>query len=90
MLTCDGGELEQVSIQVDVHPGAVVRQGDAGAVPPDRQVLLEAEDQISQPDLYRLSPGEGASPPGVILHQHLGNTWENLDHAPLNSKDLLI
>lgn len=42
--TCDGGEFEQVSVQVDVHPGAVVRQGDAGAVPPDRQVLVETED----------------------------------------------
>lgn len=72
LLTCDGGEFEQVSVQVDVHPGAVVGQGDAGAVPPDRQVLVEAEDQTSQPHLHRLSPGEGASPPGVVLHQHLG------------------
>lgn len=73
MLTCDCGEFEQVSVQVDVHPGAVVGQGDAGAVPPDRQVLVEAEDQTSEPDLNRLGPREGTSSPGVVLHQHLGD-----------------
>lgn len=31
---------------------------------------MQAEDQTAQPHLDRLSPGEGASPPGVILHQH--------------------
>lgn len=71
--TCDGGELEQVSVQVDVHPGAMVGQGDAGAVPPDRQVLVEAEDQPSQSNLDGLSPGEGTSPPGVVFHQNLGD-----------------
>lgn len=55
-----------------MHPGAVVGQGDAGAVPPDRQVLVEAENQTSEPDLNRLRPREGASSPGVVLHQHLG------------------
>lgn len=69
--TCDGGEFEQVSVQVDVHPGAMVGQRDAGAVPAHREVLVEAEDQSSQSDLHRLSPGEGASAPGVVLHQHL-------------------
>lgn len=71
MLTCDGGEFEQVSVQVNMHPGAVVGQGDAGAVPSNREVLVEAEDQTTKPHLNRLSPGEGTSPPGVILHQHL-------------------
>lgn len=74
MLTCDGGEFEQVSVQVDVYPGAVVRQGDAGTVPPDRQVLVETEDQTSQPYLHRLGPGEGTSPPGIIFHQNLTKT----------------
>lgn len=74
--TCDGGEFEQVSIQVDVHPRAVVGQGDTGAIPPDRQVLVETEDQTSKPHLNRLSPGEGACPPGVILHQnHEAGVW---------------
>lgn len=71
MLTCDGGEFEQVSVQVDVHPGAVEGQGDAGAVPPDRQVLMEAEDQPSQSDLHGLSPGERAGPPGIVFDQDL-------------------
>lgn len=71
VLTCDCGEFEQVSVQVDVHPGAVVGQGDPGAVPSDRQVLVEAEDQTSEPDLNRLGPREGTSSPGVVLHQHL-------------------
>lgn len=71
-LTCYGGEFEEISVQVDVDPGAVVGQRDAGAVPPHRQVLVQAEAQTSQPHLDRLSPGERASPPGVILHQHLG------------------
>lgn len=75
MPTCDGGEFEQVSVQVDVHPGAVVGQGDAAAVPPDRQVLVETEDQRSQSNLHRLSPGEGTSPPGVVFHQNLEKTW---------------
>lgn len=68
--TCDGGQFEQVSVQVYVHPGAVVGQGDPGTVPPDCQVLVEAEDQTSQSYLNRLSPGEGASPSGVVLHQN--------------------
>lgn len=76
VLTCDGGEFEQVSVQVDVHPGAVVGQGDASAVPPDRQVLVEAEDQTSQSHLNRLSPGEGTSPPGIVSHQHLVKIWK--------------
>lgn len=67
-LTCNGGEFEQVSVQVDVHPGAVVGQCDAGAVPPDCQVLVETEDQTSQPDLHGLSPGKGTSAPSVVLH----------------------
>lgn len=71
VLTCDGGELEQVPVQVDVHARAVVGQGDARAVPPHRQVLMEAQDQSSQPDLNRLSPGERTSPPGIIFHQNL-------------------
>lgn len=54
-----------------MHSGAVVGQGDAGAVPPDRQVLMEAEGQSSQSNLNRLSPGEGTCPPGVIFHQNL-------------------
>lgn len=73
MPTCDGGEFEQVSVQVDVHPGAVVGQGDARTIPPDRQVLVETQDQTSQPYLNRLSPGEGTSPPRVVFHQNLGN-----------------
>lgn len=76
MLTCDGGEFEQVSVQVDVHPRAVVGQGNAGAVPPHSQVLVETEDQTSQPDLNRLSPREGTSPPGVVLHQNLVKKWK--------------
>lgn len=72
LLTCNGGEFEQVSVQVNMHPGAVVGQGNAGAVPPDRQVLVETEAQTSQPYLNRLSPGEGTSPPGVIFYQNLG------------------
>lgn len=71
MLTCNGGELEKISIQVDVHTRTVVGQGDAGAVSPDRQVLVQAEDQSAQPHLDRLSPREGASPSSIILHQHL-------------------
>lgn len=71
VLTCDGGEFEQVTVQIDVHARAVVGQGDAGAVPAHRQVLMEAQDQSSQSDLDRLSPGEGPSPPGVIFHQNL-------------------
>lgn len=71
VLTCDGGELEQVAVQVDVHPRAVVGQGDAGAVPPHRQVLMEAQDQPSQSHLNRLRPGEGSSPPGIVFHQNL-------------------
>lgn len=67
-LTCDGGEFEQVSVQVDMNSRAVVGQGDSGTVPPDRQVLVQAEDQTAQPHLNRLSPGEGASPPSIILH----------------------
>lgn len=76
VLTCDGGEFEQVSVQVDVHPGTVVGQGDTGAVPPDSQVLMETEDQTSQSNLNRLSPGKGTSPPGVVLHQHLVKKWK--------------
>lgn len=55
----------------------MVGQGDAGAVPPDRQVLMEAEGQSSQSNLNRLSPGEGTCPPGVIFHQNL----QQVDHA---------
>lgn len=77
VLTCDGGEFEQVPVQVDVHPGAVVGQGDAGAVPPHRQVLMEAEGQTSQSHLNGLSPGEGTSPPGIVFHQNL----QQKDHA---------
>lgn len=68
--TCNGGEFEQVPVQVDVHPRAVEGQRDASPVPSDRQVLVQAEDQTAQPYLNRLSPGEGASPPGIVLHQH--------------------
>lgn len=78
VLTCDGGEFEQVSVQVDVHPGAVEGQGDAGAVPPDRQVLMEAEDQPSQSNLHGLSPGEGAGPPGIVFYQNLRQMDEGL------------
>lgn len=77
VLTCDGGEFEQISVQVDVHSGAVEGQGDAGAVPPDRQVLMEAEGQTSQSNLNGLSPGEGTSPPGIVFHQNL----QHMDHA---------
>lgn len=68
--TCDGGEFEQVSVQVDVHPGPVVRQGDAGAVPPHSEVLVQTQHQASEAHLHRLCPGEGARPPGIVLHQH--------------------
>lgn len=68
--TCDGGELEQVSVQVDVHSGAVVGQGDTSAVPPHSQVLMQAQHQTPQTNLHRLSPGEGARPPGIVLYQH--------------------
>jgi len=70
-LTCDGGEFEEVPVQVDVHPGAVVGQRDAAAVPPHREVLVEAEGHGAQPHLHGLRPGEGARAPGVVLHQHL-------------------
>lgn len=69
--TGDGGELQQVAVQVNVDSGAVVRQRNASAVSPHRQVLVETQDQSSQSHLHRLGPGEGAGPPGVILHQHL-------------------
>lgn len=71
MMTCDGGEFEQVAVQVNVHPGAVVGQGDACAIPSNSEVLVEAEDQTTKSHLNRLSPGEGTGPPGVVLHQHL-------------------
>ena len=67
-LTCDGGELQQVPVQVDVHPGPVVGQGDAGAVPAHREVLVEAEAEPGQTQLHRLGPGEGARPAGVVTH----------------------
>lgn len=56
-----------------MHAGAMVGQGNAGAVPPDRQVLVETEAQTSQPNLNRLCPGERTSPPGVIFYQNLGD-----------------
>lgn len=34
VLTCDGGEFQQVSVEVDVDAGAVEGQGDACAVLP--------------------------------------------------------
>lgn len=80
--TCDGGEFEQVSVQVDVHPGTMVGQGDAGTVPPDRQVLVQAEAQTAQPHLDRLSPGEGAGPPSIVLHQHREAGLQVVDVIP--------
>lgn len=49
--TCDGCEFEQVSVQVDVHPGSVIGQGDTGVIPPDCEVLVKTEDQTSKSDL---------------------------------------
>lgn len=42
-----------------------------GAIPAHREVLLKAEGAGTQHQLYRLGPGEGAGPAGIILHQHL-------------------
>lgn len=77
-MTCDGGEFEEVPVEVYVHPGSVVGQGDAGPILPHRQVLVQAEHQTAQPHFNGLSPGEGASPASVILHQHL-NTKERFE-----------
>ncbi len=44
-LTCDSGEFEQVSIQVNVDPCAMEGKSDPCAVFPDGKVLVEADAQ---------------------------------------------
>lgn len=43
--SCDGGEFEQVPVQVDVDTSAVEGKSDACAVLADGQVLVEADAQ---------------------------------------------
>lgn len=50
--SCDGGEFEQVSIQVDVDAGAVKGKSDACAVLPDGQVLVKADAQTGRVQLH--------------------------------------
>lgn len=84
--TCNGGEFEQVPVEVYMHPRSVVGQGDAGTVLPYCQVLVQAEDQTAQPHFDRLSPGEGASPSSVILHQHREARVWAVDIIPRTSR----
>lgn len=69
-LTCDGGEFEQVSIQVNVDPCAMEGKSDPCAVLTDGQVLVEADAQVWCVQLHWFGPWEGACATRIVLHKH--------------------